>query len=80
VCAGLQRLKDDGVSVVCVLGDPAFYGRLGFLEASSITPPYRLPPEYEGAWQSQVPGDMKSAVSGKLLVPKQWQQPSLWLP
>ena len=28
---GLQRLADEGVHLVCVLGDPAFYGRLGFV-------------------------------------------------
>ena len=48
VRAGLQQLKDNDVSVVCVLGDSAFYGRLGFLPATSIQPPYRLPAEYDG--------------------------------
>ena len=80
VRAGLQKLQDNNVSVVCVLGDPAFYGRLGFLPATSIRPPYALPEEYNGAWQSLDLGGAGLANSGKLSVPKQWQQPSLWIP
>jgi len=80
VRAGLQQLKDNDVSVVCVLGDPAFYGRLGFLPATSIRPPYRLPAEYDGAWQSQELSDAGPATLGELSVPRQWQQPSLWNP
>ena len=80
VRAGLQQLKDKGVSVVCVLGDPSFYGRLGFLPESSIRPPFRLPTEYEGAWQSQNLCEMGAAYSGELSVPKPWRQSSLWSP
>lgn len=80
VRAGLQRLKDENVHLVCVLGDPAFYGRLGFLPESSIAPPYRLPAEYEGAWQSQTLCELGAAHSGELSVPTQWRQPLLWAP
>ncbi len=80
VRAGLRQLEDRDVRVVCVLGDPAFYSRLGFLPGSSIGPPYRLPPEWDGAWQSQKIGDMAQPCSGTLSVPKQWRQPALWLP
>lgn len=80
VRAGLRQLKDRDVSFVCVLGDPAFYGRLGFLPESSIRPPFRLPAEYDGAWQSQKLSDAAAAYSGELSVPKQWLQPSLWIP
>jgi len=78
VYAGLQQLRDRGVHFVCVLGDPAFYGRLGFLPDSSIRPPYRLPAKYAGAWQSQSLFDSEVAYSGELSVPAQWRQPSLW--
>jgi len=80
VRAGLRQLKDKDVHFVCVLGDPAFYGRLGFLPESSIRPPFRLPAEYDGAWQSQNLCDMGAAYSGELSVPKPWRQPSLWIP
>jgi putative acetyltransferase len=80
VRAGLRQLKDKDVRFVCVLGDPAFYGRLGFLPESSISPPFRLPEKYDGAWQSQYLCNMGAAYSGELSVPKQWRQPSLWIP
>ena len=43
VRAGLRRLEDAGVSQVYVLGDPAYYGRHGFLPESYVKPPYPLP-------------------------------------
>ncbi|MCP5090609.1 MAG: N-acetyltransferase [Gammaproteobacteria bacterium] len=79
VRAGLRQMKDKDVRLVCVLGDPAFYGRLGFLPETSIKPPYRLPAKYDGAWQSQSLCDTETAYSGELSVPIQWRQPSLWL-
>jgi putative acetyltransferase len=77
---GLRRLKDDGVSQVFVLGDPAYYGRLGFLPESRIAPPYTLPTEWEGAWQSQSLRGTTTPHPGKLSLPRPWLQPSLWLP
>ena len=57
VQAGLRWLEDSDVNLVLVLGDPAFYGRLGFLlRVLMVEPPYPLPPEWEGAWQSQYLG------------------------
>jgi len=79
VRAGLRRMKEMNVSLVCVLGDPAFYRRLGFLPESSVRPPFSLPAEYDGAWQSQVLGSHKEGF-GTLSVPAQWRQPSLWIP
>jgi putative acetyltransferase len=80
VRAGLKRLEETDVSLVLVLGDPAYYKHLGFLPESMIEPPYRLPPEWEGAWQSQSLGETRAAFAGKLSVPRQWLQPALWLP
>jgi len=80
VSAGLQRLEEMDMNLVCVLGDPAYYGRLGFRPESQVTPPYLLPPEWDGAWQSQIVGDMAMPVSGILSVPRQWLQPALWAP
>ena len=80
VRAGLRRLEDTGVRLVCVLGDPAYYKRLGFLPESLILPPYRLPAEWEGAWQSKILGDKSVSCSGRLSVPRQWQEPALWAP
>ena len=80
VRAGLQRLKDTGVELVCVLGDPAYYSRLGFAPENLVEPPYRLPAEWEGAWQSQYLSDSTAPCTGKLIVPPQWLQRALWAP
>lgn len=39
VDTGLARLADAAVRQVCVLGDPRFYGRLGFAAESQVLPP-----------------------------------------
>ena len=80
VRAGLRRLEETDVSLVLVLGDPAYYKRLGFLPESLVEPPFRLPAEWDGAWQSQRLDKTKAAFSGKLSVPRQWHQPALWAP
>ena len=80
VHAGLRWLEDSGVNLVLVLGDPAYYGRLGFASESVVEPPFPLPPEWEGAWQSQYLGQATAPCAGKLSVPPQWLQPGLWAP
>lgn len=80
VRAGLRRLEDMDVNLVFVLGDPAYYGRLGFRPESLVEPPFRLPAEWDGAWQSQHLGDTATPCAGKLSVPPQWLQPALWAP
>jgi putative acetyltransferase len=77
---GLQRLQHSGVQLVCVLGDPAYYSRLGFVAETLVAPPYPLPAEWDGAWQSQYLGDAANPCSGKLSVPPQWQHRELWAP
>jgi len=80
VRAGLRWLEDSGVKLVLVLGDPAYYGRHGFLQESAIEPPFQLPPEWDSAWQSQYLGKPATPYAGKLAVPPQWDQPALWAP
>jgi len=80
VRAGLRRLEEMDVSLVYVLGDPAYYERLGFRPESLVEPPFRLPPEWDGAWQSQNVGYIVAPFPGKLAVPRQWLQPALWAP
>ena len=77
---GLRRLEDAGVSHVYVLGDPAYYGRLGFAPESRVVPPYALPSEWTGAWQSLHLGGAASSPEGMLSVPTPWLQPRLWGP
>ena len=80
VRAGLRRLEDADVNLVCVLGDPAYYRRLGFLPESLVEPPFPLPAEWDGAWQSQILGETMTSCAGKLSVPPHWRQPALWAP
>ena len=80
VDVGLQRLMNEDVGVVCVLGDPAYYSRLGFAKDTLIEPPFPLPDEWRDAWQSQYLDDTSAPCSGELAVPPLWLQPALWAP
>jgi len=48
--AGIEMLTKDGVGVLLVYGDPAYYGRFGFKEeiGHSFVPPYTL--QYPFGW------------------------------
>ncbi|MEM9209308.1 MAG: N-acetyltransferase [Pseudomonadota bacterium] len=78
--AGLAALRQDGVALVCVLGDPAYYGRFGFAVERRVLPPYELPAAWRDAWQSRYLAVRAADVSGALDLPPQWLQPSLWSP
>lgn len=77
---GLQHLQSTGVGHVCVLGDPAYYGRLGFAPETLIEPPYTLPPAWRDAWQSVALGGVGPPPTGVLRLPEPWQRPELWAP
>ena len=77
---GLKRSENDGVIRVCVLGDPAYYARFGFLPETDIAPPYPLLAEWRTAWQSIGLGQSDTRLSGTLRVPQPWKQPALWGP
>jgi putative acetyltransferase len=76
--AGLDKLREMNINQVYVLGDPAYYSRFGFKSGGGAAPPYVLPEEWTEAWQvlelTEVPAD----ISGKMVVPKYWEDPSLW--
>ncbi len=74
---GLQRVRKAGFGLVCVLGDPAYYGRLGFTTETTIDTPYPLPAEWATAWQSQALRDVETCA-GTLKVPPPWQHPEYW--
>jgi putative acetyltransferase len=75
---GLRRLEQFGFSRVQVLGDPAYYGRFGFLPDDAVKTPYELPAEWNNAWRYLSIGEQKSSISGKLDVPLPWRKASLW--
>ena len=78
VRAGLRRLEEEGTGLVFVLGDPAFYGRLGFRQETSVETPYPLPADWARAWQSRCLGDADAPAGGKLSLPGFWLDPALW--
>jgi len=80
VRAGLRQLQDGGTIQVYVLGDPAYYRRFGFAPDDGVTPPYPLPEEWRGAWQSLSLRGSKPPLRGTLSVPQPWRQHALWVP
>jgi len=80
VQAGLEQMKNAGQARVCVLGDPAYYGRLGFTREDDIIPPYPVPDEWRDAWQSIGLSATNPPQIGNLRVPGPWQHPALWAP
>jgi putative acetyltransferase len=80
VRVGLRRLENADTSQVYVLGDPAYYRRFGFEPDDRVTPPYHLPEEWRGAWQSLTLCGDKPPLYGKLSVPQPWRKQALWAP
>jgi len=80
VRAGFARLARAGSAQVEVLGDPAYYGRLGFLREDLVLPPYPLPEQWRAAWQVARLRETVPPMRGALLLPTPWLRPSLWMP
>ncbi len=80
VKTGLERLKGKGIAAVFVLGDPNYYQRFGFVAESAVQPPYPLPTEWAGAWQSLSFAKHAPLKSGQLRLPEPWMQPAYWGP
>jgi len=77
VCEQAKRL---GCHAILVLGDPAYYCRFGFKQEDMVKPPYPLPADWCGAWQSTIIRSTDEQLSGNLSVPGPWRNPSLWAP
>ncbi|WP_421851862.1 GNAT family N-acetyltransferase [Oricola sp.] len=75
--AGHEKLAAEDVTQVLVLGDPAYYSRHGFAPERAVAPPYPLPDEWDGAWQSLALGG-GPALEGTLDVPASWRHPEYW--
>ena len=78
--AGLRHQAAAGTVRVFVLGDPAYYGRFGFAADEAAAPPYSLPEEWRGAWQSLDLLAAAAPLKGTLTVPKVWRRVALSLP
>ena len=75
---GIEQLAGEGVETILVLGNPAYYGRFGFLPQSCIAPPYPLPTAWLDAWQSLQIGEAKARPAGELNLPAPWMKPAYW--
>ncbi|MGB0684221.1 MAG: GNAT family N-acetyltransferase [Magnetovibrionaceae bacterium] len=76
---GLDRLRQTGTEIVLVLGDPNYYSRFGFKPEDRILPPYDIPVEWAGAWQSLHLAQVHAWPQGRLQVLKPWQDPAYWV-
>jgi len=76
VAAAIEAAR--GSSAIFVLGDPGFYGPLGFEAERAVLPPYPPPGEWDGAWQSVRFAEMPKA--GSIALPAPWDDPALWAP
>jgi len=75
---GLDRVEQAGASRVFVLGDPAYYSRVGFAPETRVSPPYPLPEEWRAGWQSIAL--QETELKGALEVPAPWRRAHLWAP
>nr|WP_246531854.1 N-acetyltransferase [Pseudohalocynthiibacter aestuariivivens] len=78
VRAGLERLEKRGIKQVFVLGDPAYYQRLGFSPERQVLTPYAIPEEWADDWQSIQLAAQAPLAPGRLALPEPWMNPVLW--
>jgi putative acetyltransferase len=80
VGAGLAHLDTQGVDLVFVLGDPAYYGRFGFRPAgpAGLAAPHPLAPEYADAWLLRARG--AAGPPGRVHCGDVLEEPRHWAP
>ncbi|MEM8957093.1 MAG: N-acetyltransferase [Pseudomonadota bacterium] len=78
VRAGCDAMQQRGCGQVLVLGDPAYYGRFGFRQSCTVTPPHPIPAAWKHAWQALDFDAAGPPASGRLQVPPPWRDPALW--
>jgi putative acetyltransferase len=75
---GLKLMSARGAQVAYVLGDPSYYGRLGFRPGARAITPCPIPEAWREAWQYRILGSEGADVTGQLVVPLPWRRPELW--
>lgn len=74
---GLDRLRQAGVELVFVLGNPRYYGRYGFSAQHAISAPYPL--RYPGTWMALALQSIAlDTVRGRLVCAHALNKPALW--
>jgi predicted N-acetyltransferase YhbS len=75
--SGLGALREQGVDLVFVLGDPRYYRRYGFSSSHQVRAPYDLP--YPEAWMAAaLQGVDLASSSGQLLCARSLNSPEHW--
>ena len=77
VARGEAVFRAAGGAAVYLLGDPAYYSRLGYSQEDQVMPPYPLPDGWATAWQSHQLGDEQLAP-GPVEVPDPWRVRAYW--
>ncbi|SSC68361.1 GNAT family N-acetyltransferase [Ciceribacter selenitireducens] len=80
IAEGMRLVKAEKIEQVLVLGDPKYYSQSGFSAEQAIAPPYPLPLEWAGAWQSIKLIETAQNPAGPLRLPVYWMKPALWAP
>ena len=78
VDAGCSAVRDAGGGHVFLLGDPAYYSRLGFRTETQVKTPLPIPDASAPAWQSRAVVEGSVTEPSVLDVPDFWRVPSYW--
>lgn len=81
VRAGLSHSKTQGVDLVFVLGNPAYYRRFGFISATplGLHAPYPIPDHHADAWMVQAFDDgIIGRVQGTIQCANTLNNPQYW--
>lgn len=82
VNAALEQAKQQGNTLVFVLGDPNYYTRFNFAPAGkqNLHAPHPIPPEYENAWMVQeLSADQLGRVQGTVQCAETLSDRKYWL-
>lgn len=80
---GLKKLKNSGIEMVFVLGDPEYYKKHGFVpeaESFGFKPPFSLPERHSENWMVLPLSNIRGLSNsyGKLVVADSLNKPELW--
>ncbi|MEZ6065774.1 MAG: N-acetyltransferase [Planctomycetaceae bacterium] len=76
--AGIQQLVEQGVDIVFVYGDPAYYARYGFEPASAASFHAPYPLQYPFGWQARCLTASAKLPAAATLTCVALRDPALW--
>lgn len=79
IMAGTEAARAAHCVEMLVLGDPKYYGPLGFDRPSVIEAPYPLPVEWCEAWRSMHLAPEGAQTTTRLVPPAPWRNASYWV-